>query len=436
MKKLGFVIVLTMVILSKLLSYDSNADELKIEQESDTYSKETILNGFDVSKDFCSSKENTLWVDDGSKNYCIKFYPFGLSDQNDTVAIFFHGDLLGRDWDNKGNTIKHIVLSYHDNDIKQINSYVKDMYGITKLPYIYYARLGTLGSSGDHKKRHTLSEVKTTQEALNKIKEKYYIRKFILIGQSGGGLLVASLLTQRDDIIFAAISSGLLSVKDRIRIMKWPKHSTGFDFYDPIDHVNEISPNKDLKIFIIGDPKDKNVPFKSQEAYYKALKEHGLNAFLIKAGGRGKSHHGLSREAEQISSWWVNGVPIEDILSAFKKKTDSEILKYDLFGEPNVFCEVIQEPNPLLIGGWKCRGGKWKNPVEYWLVKKNNQYAIYYYYSEYSGEHQYLGWRPFKINGDEISSKNGIIKFFTKKNEVYFQYGEFKPWKMTQIKNK
>ena len=90
---------------------------------------------------------------------------------------------------------------------------------------------------------------------------------------------------------------------------------TGYaDYYDPIEHVNEIAPNDKRPIFIVGDPRDENVPFSTQEAYYEELKKCGHQAWLIRANGQGKQHHGLSPVGFRIVKWWFDGISAEEII--------------------------------------------------------------------------------------------------------------------------
>ena len=157
--------------------------------------------------------------------------------------------------------------------------------------------------------------VKTVLAAIGALKEKYSIQSFAISGQSGGGHLVGALLTDRDDIVCAVSTSGVLAVRQRNRALGWSTDITGYsDFYDPIDHVQEIPANADRRVFVVADPRDAVVPFDVQESYFKRVKELGHAVFLIEAKGRGSRHHGLQYAGFRIIKWCVDGVSTAEIL--------------------------------------------------------------------------------------------------------------------------
>ncbi len=110
----------------------------------------------------------------------------------------------------------------------------------------------------------------------------------------------------------------------------------------------------------------------------------------------------------------------------------------DVAGAPSVFCKVLKEPNPRLMGGWQVMWHRYRtkqgrtdiNPVEFWLVKRENRYGLYFYRFKAEENTTYLGWRDWTINGDEIVSGTGI-RFFTDGTDVFFQWENDKPTKMT-----
>jgi poly(3-hydroxybutyrate) depolymerase len=130
------------------------------------------------------------------------------------------------------------------------------------------------GSSGDHNQRRRLRELLVINTAVDAIKSKHGVKAFVLSGQSGGGHIVGSLLSLRQDIICAVITSGAVAVQQRSLIRGWAGvDATGYsDYFDPIDHVAKISRDPGRRIFIIGDPRDTNVPFETQVAFFNKQK--------------------------------------------------------------------------------------------------------------------------------------------------------------------
>jgi hypothetical protein len=124
---------------------------------------------------------------------------------------------------------------------------------------------------------------------------------------------------------------------------------------------------------------------------------------------------------------------------AFAAPETKGISAQDVTGKPDVFCKVTKEPDPLLMGGWKCVHHRYNmkihkyvdEQVEYWLVKSGDRYALYLFRIK-PEEKTYKGWRECTINGSTISARTGI-KFFTQNGEVFYTWEGDKPTKMTRI---
>ena len=108
-------------------------------------------------------------------------------------------------------------------------------------------------------------------------------------------------------------------------------------------------------------------------------------------------------------------------------------------GKPDVFCQVIKEPDPMLMGSWKCNfesdleGGGWGwNTAEFRLVKYEDKYALYFYRVSLDRKEPYIGWRAWTIDGTQITSDTGI-KIFTHNGQVFFMWRDGKPVQMTHI---
>jgi hypothetical protein len=68
--------------------------------------------------------------------------------------------------------------------------------------------------------------------------------------------------------------------------------------------------------------------------------------------------------------------------------TTKETPPQEFGGKPDVFCNVIQKPDPLLMGTWECRferivGKNRRRPdanhVKYRLIKQDDTYGLYFY---------------------------------------------------------
>ena len=108
-------------------------------------------------------------------------------------------------------------------------------------------------------------------------------------------------------------------------------------------------------------------------------------------------------------------------------------------GKPDVFCHVLKEPDPLLMGAWKCtfereleESGHETNPVEYRLIRYEGRYALYFFRSSRGGRKRYVGWRDWTINGTQITSASGV-RIFVENGEVFFAWRDGAPVKMTRL---
>ena len=156
-------------------------------------------------------------------------------------------------------------------------------------PYVHLARPGILGSSGHHLDRRRPREVALVDAALTRLKAHFGWRRLNLVGQSGGGHLVAALIARRDDIGCAVITSGNTAVAQRNRENGWPADITGHsDFLDPIDHVTEVARHPPQKIIVLTDLHDQRVSASVQTAYVEALRGVGVTVDhrLMPASGR------------------------------------------------------------------------------------------------------------------------------------------------------
>jgi hypothetical protein len=86
-------------------------------------------------------------------------------------------------------------------------------------------------------------------------------------------------------------------------------------------------------------------------------------------------------------------------------------------------------------------GGISNDPVAFWLVKNDNQYALYFHSK--SPSISYIGWYPFIVDGDMIIFSTdgkpplpGYIKFKIENGKVYFVSPNGQKNEMTRIQGK
>ena len=108
--------------------------------------------------------------------------------------------------------------------------------------------------------------------------------------------------------------------------------------------------------------------------------------------------------------------------------------------QPDAFCEVIQKPDPLLMGTWETRYTRTKdiadmdkNYIKYQLMEYNGKYALYFYRTWRSGQKKLKEWKRWSINGKEITGSFDV-KIFVQGNDVYFTIRDLEePAKMSRV---
>jgi predicted esterase len=304
-----------------LLLVVSSAQPEPARAYQDTLDPQFLISGATMSERECATITESVWVMVSDRGDCIRFFSSGLRTKNEKAIVYFHGDCVSRTHapGDFFDTVRYNVVCNESNTPDSFKLLMQRLSAQSALPAMFVARPGVFGSSGDHKNKRQPREVELMNAALDKIKEKHNIKRFIAAGQSGGGHIVGAMLARRSDIECAVLASAAVAVAARIKTKQWPADATGYKtFYDPIDHVKEIPNNTHTRIFVIGDPRDAAVPFATQSLYYEALKEHGLDAHLLKATGLGNEHHGLQPWAFRVAAWCAQNVPTAKIVEGVK----------------------------------------------------------------------------------------------------------------------
>lgn len=291
----------------------------------DTFTEAGFRSGAEGIEALCDTAGRHVWVPlEKGGGECIEYYVAGTVDPKRPVAVYFSSDKFRwRDWDRNGWITK---VTYPEKEAYRgaktradVNEWLTSLSEAGGAPLILVARPGMYGSTGRHGfYARTWAELEVVDGALDRIAEKLGVSTWVLTGSSGGAGLAAMLLSRRGDIACAALSSGLFLEYER-RMRKGSRTFPRNTFYDPIDGVPEIPRDPARRIFLIGDPRDTNTLFESQQAYFEALLEAGHDARLIEAKGRGKKHHRLGREAIAASLACAAGKSDDEIREAIKR---------------------------------------------------------------------------------------------------------------------
>lgn len=98
----------------------------------------------------------------------------------------------------------------------------------------------------------------------------------------------------------------------------------------------------------------------------------------------------------------------------------------ELAGTPTVYADVLNNPNPLLLGCFmRSRPSEYRRPnlYRYCLVQKGDKYAVYYEWRDGKSGEEHKGWMPFTIDGDKLISGTEPSSYQVKDGKVWHNYG-------------
>ena len=290
--------------------------------------REIIAGAQPLSQAECEAKPHALWISaqwiekgtlsDSAKTgqACIRYFPSTQVGQTpDAPLIFIHGDRVEPEGFSDGTYRKQITFA---------NQIAKTISRATVL----IARPGVLGSTGANHftDRRTPQEAALIYAAIDALKARYAWSRLLLAGQSGGGGLVAAMLTMgRDDIDCAAMSSGAVAVRLRTVDQQFRnpgRDSTGrylYETYDPMDHVVRMTTDPARRLFIVADRRDKRVSYNSQRQFFLALERHGQHALFIEQFAKDRNFHALTWPGVRAVGACADGRSDDEIISLLSR---------------------------------------------------------------------------------------------------------------------
>ena len=195
-----------------------------------------LTRGVTVSESQCKTLRNAVWVRVDGTGYCVRYWISTAGGSKDEAVVFVHGDLGDPKTPGSLNRYAaHMTAGRMQRDVQRWSR-------VYDGPYIAIGRLGAFGSSGEHRKRRSLLEIRVVMAALDEMKVRHGLKRFHLAGQSGGAHTVAGLAQMRADVGCAVMAAGVISVKTRARDRGGKIDSGAKDLYDPIDHCSHAGP--------------------------------------------------------------------------------------------------------------------------------------------------------------------------------------------------
>ena len=282
------------------------AQAIPINLTDGNFRNDDLLKGVTATSSECAQIEQAVWAQVGTQeSACIRYWTAGFPAEAKTalskVLIYIPGDQL---------VAGLPEASYPTRNPKAMQELANSMQSRLGVPFILLSTLGTFGSSGEHSQRRRPLESKLMDSALNALKTKHHIENLAIIGLSGGGHILASLLNMRSDIICAVLASAVTAPKLRWTSMGLNKDVTGYaDSYEPIDNLDLKTFHPQLKVYVLGDLMDTNVPWHTQLPYAEKLKSLGANVELLNGTGSGPQRHALGESGRVIGSMCLRDAP-------------------------------------------------------------------------------------------------------------------------------
>lgn len=281
--------------------------------DTDTFTAEGLLKGVQATAEQCAALPQAVWARTvAGTAECIRYWMAGPrpSGPAPRVLVYIPSDQMAFDRPEAGYTGRSA----------QALQGLADAAG-TRLgvPYILLSRPGIFGSSGEHTQRRRELEPRLMNAALDELKARHGVNEFVLVGLSGGGHIVASLLGWRSDIVCAVPASAVSSPRLRWQGLGRSTDLTGFaDSHEPIDHLprSAAAYHPKLRVFVLGDPKDGNVPWSTQTPLATRLKEVGVATELLTGEGSDSQRHVLGASAQQVGALCLKDAPTPEIQGA------------------------------------------------------------------------------------------------------------------------
>lgn len=268
-----------------------------------------------ASKELCELKPYRVFVSTQEGTECIAYYPTSRLKGASHAVFYLDGDVpsdMAAD--------KRLMERFLTTSMLRLEVHAATF----GTPFIYVARPGVFGSSGNHARSKRLREFKVLEAAIDAIKARHGLKLISLAGQSGGSTAVAALLTfGRTDVVCAVPASGSYAVFERLdrlfaKAGRRPVHRMSpeewADYYDIMRNLGGVARDKVRRVVVIGDPEDAVTPFDLQKRFAEALAELGHNSILIVGAARDREHHGLGHVAMAIAGACARGQPDAELV--------------------------------------------------------------------------------------------------------------------------
>lgn len=287
--------------------------------EAEPFDPAAVVAGSEIGRAECAvleARDTAIWVEVDRKGACLRYYAAGLTrdpSRTPIAAIWLNGDVLGP----KGNNADKRQSGFGPREMVALERGLLARYGV---PTIFLGRPGTYGSAGKHHAmRGRPIEARQISAALDGLSLRYHVQSWALGGHSGGGTLVAEMLARRNDLRCAVISSGAAAYRAYLEARGLLKRGQTLERFDPFASLDKVPVDSARRVFVIGDPRETNVPFSSQTLYFDGLKQRGHAAWLLPMErAMDARHHDLVDYGETANALCAAGASTERIVETLR----------------------------------------------------------------------------------------------------------------------
>lgn len=284
----------------------ASAQRLPMPATDDNFAGAALTAGVQATRAQCDAIEGAVWADAGAHGAeCLRYWTAGLvQGAPQPVMVYLPPDQL---------SFGQPAAGYTRLSPSRLGQLVAQMQQRVGVPLLFLARPGTFGASGDHRDRRREAEARLVSAGLDALKARLGIGSWVLTGLSGGGHTVAALIGWRTDVVCAVPASAVSSPRMRWRLLGQTTDITGHDdSYEPVDHLRrEVHPA--LRVFVLGDPADRNVPWATQQPLAERLRTLGIETTVLQAEGSDSDRHALSESTRVIGAACARGASTGDI---------------------------------------------------------------------------------------------------------------------------
>lgn len=301
--------LLAILALAAAAALPVHAQRVPLPIDGANFTAEQLLRGVSATQAECD-KVSGLWAAlPSGETECLRYWSAGLAPgANPKLLVYLTGDQI---------TGTQAEAGYATRGPAAVQAIVDGYQKRLGVPFVLLARPGTFGSSGDHRQRRREPEARLVSAALDALKARHGVDELSLAGLSGGGHTVAALLGWRKDITCAVAASAVSSPRLRWERKGWTADATGFtDSYEPVAQLKAGAFHPRLRVFVLGDEKDSNVPWPTQLPLAQRLRELGVATEVVTGEGTGGERHILGASAQALGAQCLQGRDTPAILDA------------------------------------------------------------------------------------------------------------------------